>query len=97
MKREILKTIACIGALALSINALADEPKYTSDGIDVKLVGSEEDPNQVVTGKDGKPRTLHDYINEEKGFYEFIVNKHPIFQIYEKDNRLVGKIAISNR
>lgn len=38
MKREILKTIACIGALTLSINALADEPKYTSDGIDDKCL-----------------------------------------------------------
>ncbi|ABS52069.1 hypothetical protein [Campylobacter hominis] len=38
MKREILKTIACIGALALSINALADEPKYTSDGLDDKCL-----------------------------------------------------------
>ncbi len=34
-------------------------------------------------------RTLEGYVEQEKEFYDFLKNNHPIFR-YEKDGRLVG-------
>lgn len=54
--------------------------------------------NEVKTFQnDGvKPRTLHDYVEQEDDFIEFLKQKHPIFK-YEKEGRLDGHYSISNR
>lgn len=51
----------------------------------------------VTPQADGiEPRTLHDYVNQETDFIEFLKDRHPMFK-YEKEGRLVGKYSISNR
>ncbi|WP_394908386.1 cytochrome c3 family protein [uncultured Helicobacter sp.] len=52
---------------------------------------------RVTPQGDGiKPRTLRDYVTQEKDFYDLIKKKHPVFK-YQKDGRLVGDLAISDR
>ncbi|MBZ7983856.1 multiheme c-type cytochrome [Campylobacter sp. RM12647] len=53
--------------------------------------------NNITPQADGiEPRTLHDYVNQETDFIEFLKDRHPMFK-YEKEGRLVGKYSISNR
>lgn len=80
------KTMACICFLALSvslfvINAFAN------------TANSESKAHKI--DKD-KPRTLLGYVEQEKDFYEYLKQNHPIFK-YEKDGRLVGKYHFSDR
>lgn len=92
MKHRWLK-VACISVFALGISssqALAENdksssPAYVNDGIDVRVVDN------------SKPRTLHGYVEDEKEFYDFLLKNHPIFSIYQKEGRLVGKPALSDR
>ena len=43
-----------------------------------------------------KPRTLGEYIEQEKTLFDVLKKKHPIFQ-YEKEGRLVGQYHLSDR
>jgi len=43
------------------------------------------------------PRTLEGYVEQERDFYDFLKKTHPLFTVYEKEGRLVGKYQISNR
>ncbi len=43
-----------------------------------------------------KPRTLGEYIEQEKTLFDVLKKKHPIFQ-YEKEGRLVGTVNLSDR
>jgi len=43
------------------------------------------------------PRTLEGYLEQEHAFYDFLKKTHPLFTVYEKDGRLVGKYQISDR
>ena len=43
------------------------------------------------------PRTLEGYVEQERGFYDFLKKNHPLFTVYEKEGRLVGKYQVSNR
>ena len=43
------------------------------------------------------PRTLHGYVEQEKFYFDFLKQNHPLFTVYEKENRLVGKYTISDR
>jgi hypothetical protein len=43
------------------------------------------------------PRTLEGYVEQEREFYEFLRKNHPLFTVYEKQGRLVGKYQISDR
>ena len=53
--------------------------------------------NNITPQADGiEPRTLHDYVNQETDFIEFLKERHPMFK-YEKEGNLVGKYSISNR
>lgn len=53
--------------------------------------------NNITPQADGiEPRTLHDYVNQETDFIEFLKDRHPMFK-YEKEGNLVGKYSISNR
>ncbi|PHI30435.1 multiheme c-type cytochrome [Budvicia aquatica] len=42
------------------------------------------------------PRTLEDYVVQEKDYFEFLFKNHPMFK-YEAEGRLIGKYSISNR
>lgn len=100
MKGKFLKGLACSSVVGLSLLGLcvqASEPVYYNDGVDVKVVNKNLDMNMVVGEDAGKPRTLHDYVEDEKTFYDFLLKNHPIFSVYQKDDRLVGKPAISDR
>ena len=46
---------------------------------------------------EGAPRTLEGYLEQEKAFYDFLKKTHPLFTVYEKEGRLVGKYQISDR
>ena len=65
-------------------------------------VSAQQQPQKVAKTEktfqnDGvKPRTLHDYVEQEKDFYQWLLKNHPIFK-YEKAGRLVGKIKLSDR
>jgi len=43
------------------------------------------------------PRTLEGYVEQEREFYDFLKKNHPLFTVYEKQGRLVGKYQISDR
>lgn len=43
------------------------------------------------------PRTLEGYVEQEKDFYDVLKKTHPLFTVYEKGGRLVGKYQISDR
>ncbi len=51
---------------------------------------------QTLQNDGVKPRTLRDYIDQEKDFYNYLKKNHPVFK-YEKAGRLVGKISLSDR
>lgn len=42
-------------------------------------------------------RTLQDYIVQEKEMWDYLFQHHPIFAVYGKEGRVVGKVAISSR
>jgi hypothetical protein len=43
------------------------------------------------------PRTLHEYVEQEQEYFEFLKKNHPIFSVYQKEGRLKGKPNISDR
>ncbi len=65
--------------------------------INAEAQGGSNVTSQKTPQGDGiKPRTLKDYVEQEKDFYNYLKKNHPVFK-YEKEGRLVGKIAISDR
>lgn len=43
------------------------------------------------------PRTLTGYVDQEQFFLDYLKKNHPIFTVYEKNGRLLGKPSISDR
>lgn len=43
------------------------------------------------------PRTLEGYVEQEKPYFDFLKANHPLFTVYEKQGRLVGKYTLSDR
>jgi hypothetical protein len=54
------------------------------------------EPAAPAAHQEGGPRTLHGYVEQEKAFYKYLLENHPIFK-YEKAGRLVGKYTLSDR
>jgi hypothetical protein len=54
-------------------------------------------PAAPPPGFEAGPRTLEGYVEQEKAFYEFLRANHPLFTVYEKEGRLIGKYQISDR
>lgn len=64
-------------------------------------VSSAENSNVLIQGEaaqdgDTKPRTLEGYVHQEDAFFKYLKEHHPMFK-YEKEGRIVGKYAISDR
>ena len=44
-----------------------------------------------------RPRTLTGYVDQEKVFLEYLLKRHPICSVHQKNNRLTGKPVVSDR
>lgn len=111
MKKSWLKAFACTGFLVLSMSIAythlyADEATLAQDK-EKKMHDSSSSGDYINTGvgvvvnrpgmERDKPRTLEGYVDEEKDFYQFLLDNHPIFKIYQKEGRIIGKPEISDR
>ncbi len=70
---------------SLTGGALASESKEPSPS------------HEGAASGESAPRTLEGYLEQEKAFYDFLKKTHPLFTVYEKEGRLVGKYQISDR
>ncbi len=59
----------------------------------IALLGAQPAPPP----KAGAPRTLEGYVEQEKDFYAYLRQHHPMITVYEKEGRMVGKYHISDR
>ena len=73
-------------ALAASIGALFAASAMAADAPAAKTETSVD-----------LPRTLMGYVEQEKNFWEYIKENHPIFKTYMKEGRVVGKFTRSDR
>jgi hypothetical protein len=61
-------------------------------------VQAKEEPSEHPAAQGGSaPRTLHGYIEQEKFYWDFLKANHPLFTVYEKQGRVVGKPQLSDR
>src|ERR1022692_3263548 len=51
---------------------------------------------QITRDDSITPRTLEGYVEQEKPFYDYLLQNHPMFK-YEKDGRMIGKYHLSDR
>lgn len=83
MKGKVSKLLACAMATGL---ALLISPVFAQQG-----------SSAVTPQRDGvAPRVLHDYVEQEKDYWEYLKKNHPVFK-YEKEGRLEGKYTLSDR
>ena len=73
-------------ALAASIGALFAASAMAADAPAAKTETSVD-----------LPRTLMGYVEQEKNFWEYLKENHPIFKTYMKEGRVVGKFTRSDR
>ena len=78
---------ACCAFVALGLTSIAQ-------GAEPAAVKSAQ--AKLTQTKQG-PRTLSDYVDQEQFFIDYLKKNHPMFTIYEKNNRLIGKPSISDR
>ena len=89
------RSLSCAVLLSLSVlmpSALAQpaEPSAPAPAAASKA------PAPLAAPEPYTPRTLEDYVVQEKDYFEFLFKNHPMFK-YEAEGRLVGKYSISNR
>ena len=73
-------------ALAASIGALFAASAMAADAPAAKTETSVD-----------LPRTLMGYVEQEKNFWEYLKENHPIFKTYMKEGRVIGKFTRSDR
>lgn len=90
MKPKFIKLSIVVGFLALFVclSAISLQAQNTQNTQNKK---TQTFQNDGVT-----PRTLMDYVEQEKDFFSYLKKNHPIFK-YEREGRLIGKYQISDR
>lgn len=89
--KNIVRRLGAAGACALVAGLFAIGPG---------ALAADKTPDQKPAAKEGageSPRTLEGYIDQEQFFLDYLKKNHPIFSVYEKNGRLLGKPAVSDR
>ncbi|WP_069636234.1 cytochrome c3 family protein [Campylobacter pinnipediorum] len=60
------------------------------------LQANDKDVRNTFQNDGYKPRTLIDVTKEDKYFWDYLKENHPVFK-FEKEGRLIGKYKLSNR
>ncbi|AQW86299.1 cytochrome c family protein [Campylobacter pinnipediorum subsp. caledonicus] len=60
------------------------------------LQANDKDVKNTFQNDGYKPRTLIDVTKEDKYFWDYLKENHPVFK-FEKEGRLIGKYKLSNR
>jgi hypothetical protein len=85
--------VAAALAMGLGGTAMAADPATAPAAAPAMHAGS----GHAMPASPDAPRTLTGYVDQEQVFMEYLKKNHPIFSIYEKNGRLLGKPAISDR
>lgn len=93
--KTALGAMLCVAAMAaVTANAQQGEPLPPQKmNAMTQAVWDKPDLTEPTKGI----RTLQDYIVQEKEMWDYLFQHHPIFAVYGKEGRVVGKVAISSR